>query len=368
MKKINIIYLAIIPLCYLLYQMNNSLGQASAFFYGFAENKETELSHDKAVAIHKILVAPGQEVSKGHLLMKVKQSSIDYKIDVAGLELEELKIRKQQRRQELTNKIEQLKTKLKSELAELNAQIQELEANIAYNKSLMEGLKSLENEQVTDNNSSYHLRLKTLKESKSLIAEPINIQIAQLQKELNNLNIPSAIEAEKIKSQIDYFKDEQNQLAILAPTDGLIGNILCKEGENVPAFKTLINFYERNPTIVKGYVHESLILQVKVRDSLLVSSTLHPELQIQGIVTGLGSRIVEIPERLRKVPEVKTYGREVIIRIPPKNPFLQKEKVMLNSLEENSDHSFVSFFSTLRRKIAKEDENISDHIRTKADH
>jgi len=101
MKKINLLYLAIIPLAYLLYQMNASLGQASAFFYGFAENKETELSHDKAVLIHKILVTPGQAVTKGQLLMEVKQSAIDFKIGNASLDLERIGIEARQRRQSL---------------------------------------------------------------------------------------------------------------------------------------------------------------------------------------------------------------------------------------------------------------------------
>jgi hypothetical protein len=50
----------------------------------------------------------------------------------------------------------------------------------------------------------------------------------------------------------------------------------------------------------------------------------------------LGSRIVEIPERLRKNPDLKTYGREVLIAIPPSNLFLQKEKVILNLLKKTS--------------------------------
>ena len=54
------------------------------------------------------------------------------------------------------------------------------------------------------------------------------------------------------------------------------------------------------------------------------------------MITGLGSRIVEIPDRLRKNPDLKTYGREVLISIPPTNFFLQKEKVILNLLKSTS--------------------------------
>jgi len=154
---------------------------------------------------------------------------------------------------------------------------------------------------------------------------------------------------------MDYYKEEEKSLQILAPSDGLIGNILCKEGENIAAFTTLINFYERNPTIVKGYVHESLILQVKEEDSLLVSSSLHPYQPIRGEVIGLGSRIVEIPERLRKIPELKTYGREVLIKIPAANPFLQKEKVILNTINTSNNRGITALLSFLFTIHEKED-------------
>ena len=108
MKKINWLYIAAVGLCYLVYQMNSHLGQASAFFYGFAENKETELSHDQAVLIHKILVTPGQEVTKGQLLMEVNRSSIDFKIDNVSHDIERLGAVAQQQRQTLKDRIYQL--------------------------------------------------------------------------------------------------------------------------------------------------------------------------------------------------------------------------------------------------------------------
>ena len=93
-------------------------------------------------------------------------------------------------------------------------------------------------------------------------------------------------------------------------------------------------------------MHESLILHVSVGDSLEVGSTSQPEHRIMGKVTGLGSRIVEIPERLRKHPQLKTYGREVLIQIPAQNPFLQKEKVVLNLLNTEGipQSQFLPFF------------------------
>ena len=66
-------------------------------------------------------------------------------------------------------------------------------------------------------------------------------------------------------------------------------------------------------------------LSVNIGDSVQVVSVMHPNHMAKGIITGLGHRIVEIPERLRKIPEYKTYGLEVYIGLDAKNIFLQKE-------------------------------------------
>lgn len=116
-----------------------------------------------------------------------------------------------------------------------------------------------------------------------------------------------------------------------APADGLIGNINVREQEHVQSYTTLLTFYAPHSDIVRGFVHEDLTMKVEVGDSLEVYSLKVPGMMYNGVVTGLGSRIVETPTRLRKLPEFKTYGREVILSIPEINGFLQKEKVGIRS-------------------------------------
>ena len=88
------------------------------------------------------------------------------------------------------------------------------------------------------------------------------------------------LDKEKIKKlynncvEKEFYKDKGRKLSIEAPSGGLIGNIHCKEAENIPAFKTLITFYEENPTLVKGYVHEEAVIRVNIGDTLMVVSSL----------------------------------------------------------------------------------------------
>jgi len=341
--------------------MNLGLTETSPFFYGFAENKETELSHYDPVTVERIHVTPGQQVTKGQLLLEVKQSEIDLKIDVAGKDIERLNVITGQEKIVIQSKIRELELRKETEISDHLVEKRNLELSIASKNDLLKDLKSFENIP-TNSNSADALKLSALDKKLESTIAPIELEIAELQKQLRNNRSPELVRQQSLEQEIDYLKKEQNKLSIHAPSDGLIGNILCKEDENINGFSTLINFYERYPTLVKGFVHESLILKVKVNDSLLVSSTMHPEHKVNGIVVGMGTRIVEIPERLRKMPDFKTYGREVLIRIPSKNPFLQKEKVMLNSLNEEENSSLSFMLTPFTGKNKKEEKRISNTL------
>jgi multidrug resistance efflux pump len=323
------------------------MNSTSPFFYGFAENKETELSHDKPVLIEKIWAIPGQRVKKGQLLLEVQQDAIDFKIESVDYDIEQIEINDQQQKNNLLDQIDRLEAKRSSKIAAIKAEIETTETAILFQKNLLSDLKSFDEKDIVVANTPNQKKLEALKEKLVYEIAPIDLEIGQLKKTLSVISNAAQSQKQSLKSEKEFYQTEQSKLKILAPSDGIIGNILCKEGENISAFSTLVNFYESSPTIVKGYVHESLILQVEQQDTLKVNSSLHPSHFIYGEVIGLGSRIVEIPERLRKSPEIKTYGREVLISIPSGNPFLQKEKVMLNTVVGQEDKFLASLFSFL---------------------
>ncbi len=332
MKKINIIYLVVVPVLLGIFYINWNYARHTVMFYGFAENKDTEINHDHPVLVNKIYVTQGQFVSKGELLLDVTHSRFDLKMNDLSHDIKAMKLKAQVRQTEILSTIRQLEARRTAKVTDIERKIQQLQSEIAFNQSLMKGLKSLEVADTTEGKSPNEVKMESLRQEMELATKSFDIEINQLEKELATVNGPLEVEVSKLESEKNFYEAEERKLSIRAPKDGLIGNIHCLEGENRSSFSTLITFYERNPTQVKGYVHENLIVHVNVGDTLEVSSSLHPAHRGYGTVVGLGSRIVEIPARLRKMPEIKTYGREVLIQIPPDNPFLQKEKVVLNFL------------------------------------
>jgi multidrug resistance efflux pump len=360
MKRINILYIIGILLVILVLQLNRYHGKQTLLFYGFAENKEMDISLDHSITINEIFVTPGQKVKQGTLLATVSRNTLDLKFNSLSHEIAELETREEIWKADLLSDINKLRAQKISKESEINSDIAQLRAEIEFNEGLVKDLKSVSvKEGTTDKKSSRLLKIEALEKELELSVKPLEIEINRLQASLNNQDHPIKIQKEKLKDEVKFLETEQEKLSLTAPADGVVGSVNCKEGENLNSFSTIVTFYNQKPTLVKAYVLESLILQVSLGDSLTVISTLHPEHSCGGEVIGLGSRIVEIPERLRKLPEYKTYGREVLVSIPSSNHFLQKEKVMLNLMptEENGGTGFFNplfNYSTKKVESARE--------------
>jgi multidrug resistance efflux pump len=353
MKKFNIIYLLFFLVVGVIWQLNNRYGKDTVMFYGFAETKETEINLNHPVEVNKLFVTPGQKVKKGELLAEVTHSTFGLKLNNISHSMDELRMEEGIWKADMQSSISRLEAQKVAKESEINAQIRQLETEMEVNRSLLEGLKSIDISEITVNPTAR--KITSLKEELALVVKPLEVQIARMNDELNSPSSPKRIQIRKLQEDQRFYTAEKDKLSIFAPKDGLIGNIYCKEKENISSFNTLISFYEENPTMVKGYVHENLTLEVEVGDTLEAISTQHPEHKCQGVISGLGSRIVEIPERLRKTPDLKTYGREVLIAIPASNFFLQKEKVILNLLKKASRSAsiFDSILDSSEEKTSK---------------
>jgi multidrug resistance efflux pump len=332
MKKFNLIYFVAIMICILLLYSLFFKADNSVTFYGFAENKETEISMDNAIEVEEIFVTVGQKVEKGDSLLNVVSATLPLKISDTEYKIEELETKYNLWKSGLDWKISQYRIELNENTGKIQSQIDQLNAELENNKKLSKTIKSID----SDPNTNYEIvnptliKLEALNEALNHIKGIINTQINNLKSKRFADNNPLLSEIRALEVQLTHYQERKKEEVIIAPTNGLIGNVHCKEGEKISSFGALISFYEESPTLVLGYIHEELILKIKINDSIGIFSSSRPDIQNKGIVKTLGSRIVEIPPRLRKIKELKTFGREIIIEIPPDNPFLQKEKVILN--------------------------------------
>jgi multidrug resistance efflux pump len=335
MKRFNLFYISIILAgIFLIIAFRPEIHKRLSF-YGFAESRATEINYNYPVVVDQILVKPGQAVKAGEVLMhlsrrKSKETLADQSFRIAQLEAEETLWKQRQ-----ANEIEELKLEQQTRLAALNRKIERTQKELMYKKSLVENLQSIE--PTATSYQPLEDALASFEQEKEELKHVYTSRIQGLEKERRLGQNPYS---EQIKRYIAEQEFDESQkvmpIVVTAPTDGLVGNISCKEEEHIPSYSTLLTFYEPHSGLIEGYVHEDLTLEVAIGQQYTVSSLKDETINYQGTVIGLGSRIVEIPARLRKVETVKAYGREVLIEIPKANTFLQKEKVSITySSEEN---------------------------------
>lgn len=332
MKRINLYVITVLLIPFVLWKLNSHLTKEVVSFYGFAENKETEINFNYPVAIGDIKVRPGEHVAANSPLVTIYRIKSKEILGDESFKIAELTSKERLWRTEKENAIKEVEAKKELALEKLYTEKERTIRKAKQNQALLKDLKTVKD--TFSNDGSLNTKVANIDREIALMEANFASQVASIQQELSINKNPYQIERERLKAVQEFqTATQKQQFELKAPFDGLIGNIHCKEGEHVPSYKTLITFYEPNPTIVKGFVQEDLIVHVAAKDSFIVRSINQSDTFCYGEVIGLGSRIVEIPERLRKVLEVKTYGREVLVAIPSTNPFLQKEKVMLEFIE-----------------------------------
>ena len=331
--KLNLFYPAVgLVAVALFFLLRDPPGDELAF-YGFAESNELELNYNQAGAVVDIMVQPGQAVDSGQALLILDTRPKQQELADQVYRIEEETAERADYRARRTQELARLEVEQTNRLATLDEQIAELRKEIAFKTSLSEELTTVNVPQ-----SSYQpLReeLAQLENRRERAVTAYGIERQGLESSITLGDSPARQRIRRLQAEARFDSSLlQERVTLTAPVSGLVGNINCREGEYKSAFANLITFYEPHSELVKGYVYENLAVEVGIGDVFEVISLQDEAVRYRGEVSGLGSRIVEIPQRLRKFPDMRSYGREVAVRIPRENDFLQKEKVSLRFLEK----------------------------------
>jgi len=302
--------------------------EAVTTFSGFAENLETEINFNHPVIVQAIAVKEGQFVKEGAPLLHVQRLQLDDDMASEEYQIAELRAESAAWRAKKQGDLGVLEARHRLQDRELISEMEELETEIAQKKKLFGRLSTLQD--VPQTFTALESELQALRVEKQLRDSLYQQERANLLEEVRLGEAPYRSEIERLEAR-KAFDEAQRviDIEIKAPFDGLVGNISCKKGEHIRSYSTLMTFYAPNPTLAKGFVYEDQLANVAMGDPFLIRSAVDPTQTCEGVVTGLGSRVVEIPTRLRKVPEMKIYGREVVVSIPAENPFIQREKVIM---------------------------------------
>lgn len=310
-------------------------------FYGIADTKETIINADASVAIKKISVVQGQTVNAGDTLVILERPELDLKISEISHMLSEYKARKIYQTSTSRSEKRKIQAEQAERINEINARIRELEAQYEMNKKLVEELRSVKKEDVKENDSMSHPILAQIKSLRNLLESarnPAQIQIERIDRQLATTDDPLGAQVQRLSDELSLLQREKEKLIMCAQMSGMIGTVKFKEGEKVSPFDTILTLHAAAPSYVKGYIHENVYSHVAVGDTVTVRSFADTKEGVSGRVVGVGSRIVDYPERLRKRQDIPIWGREVIIKIPENNSFLLGEKVLISVLQKKKFH------------------------------
>jgi multidrug resistance efflux pump len=325
---VNILYWFIVPIigivCYkILLTQTQHNGQT---FLGYTDTQENQLKLDISAYVDKIHVTQGQTVKRGDILVDLSKVEMDKDLRSIDLEIGSLNEKRGITIIEYQAQIDKMNSETAQKTALLNEEIKVEESKLQYAKSILNPTVA---SQAQDQASNPILaRIAALKSEIVTVKSAAQKLLVSYQN-LIDAETKKRADVNLLIDRKSYIIQEKNKLKIVAPFDGIIGNINIKAHEYVDRQHDLISFYEQNPSKAVGYIHESLSLSVNIGDSVTLKSTLHPGQIIKGKVVGKGYRIVEIPERLRKIPQYKTYGMEIFIELPTPNSLFQKEIIQI---------------------------------------
>lgn len=293
---------------------------------GVTYAKEYKINAEKSAIIKTIPVVPGQEVKAGELLVELTSQPLEIDIDRLTNRIMVLRSEVAEKTKLAASEIAYMKAEQGVEIEEINAEINQAESEYQLNRQLTKEFASAKDTTRAMVNP-LDVKISALKRQKSKREEAVSIKVKDIlqEKETDQRLLENQISL--LNRELELLHEERKKLSKFATSDGVIGSVYVKDGEQVDAFNALLSVNPKHPTTVVGY-------QVGKKESLPVGSEVsvqsyeHSRMLASGKVIGYGS-VVELPEILQKSTAVKAFGREVFIEISAKNDFATGEKVLI---------------------------------------
>jgi HlyD family secretion protein len=290
------------------------------------EPQKTAISFHKPVRIKKLFVAPGQKVKVGDSLLVVERPDLELDLKNALKELEILKKKEVQVEIDTKSKLKETKLKHRLKIAELENRLEktkfELEQESNVNSQILKQLAKDSLDFLSELKAGIELIEEQIELEKNIFIEETNAVRTSRNDELAVL----ALEIEKVQLELQSLEEEKQQLVQIAQINGTVGSISTQLFELVPSFKTIISLYDTSPTLIKAYVNEESDLEVMIGTKVSVKS-ISREYLIEGEIVEIGSRIISYPNQMIQGNQMKMWGKEIFIKIPENNEFLNGERV-----------------------------------------
>jgi multidrug resistance efflux pump len=298
-------------------------------FMGVAESNESLVTFPNATQVLQVKVSPGQKVKKEDTLAVLSRPELIQEISQIKRQLDELKGKTNLTSTDINSQVLQLRSNLSLRSNEIKLRIKQLENQLTQNISIQNQFGN--NTTKIDSSSGIPLEIKNLKHQLQTEKSSTKKQIGLLHGSDGKMKGSGKLIRESLEAELNRLQKEEKEFALLAPSEGIINEVFSGANQNLAAFAPLLSINALTPNNIRAYIPEQVKLDLKKDDEVKLKPFAYSGKSFKGKITGLGSRIVEIPVSLRKYPDLITYGREILIKINPNNPLLLNEKVRVEA-------------------------------------
>lgn len=302
-------------------------GQAEVF-RGIADTLETVLTTESVSEIARIDATPGQTVRKGDTLVRLIRPDLDLRMQQIGREMQHVQGQTMASATDLDRRVNEIKAGLETRRSQIHLEVQQLQELNRRSQDLARRLQ-VAGSGVQGDTSAAQIQIRGLEQELAVAESSARSQIALLKGSRGTQNSSGQAQSTSFSAETRLLDQERSRLVLLAPQDGVIGSVYFREHDKVNAFAPILSMTAKAPTLIRGYLRENIATALHGGDSVTIVSMSIPDQEIKGVVVGLGTRIVEFPVRLRHIPTIPLWGREVLIRIGPDNRFLLGEQVAI---------------------------------------
>ncbi len=298
-------------------------------FFGTAETEGRAVSLEYAVLIQRIYIQVGAQVQKGDTLAIAYRAELDRKTSENQLESSRLATERDAEAALLVKDRDLLVAAQAAHKSELEAQIKVIEAELAVQNNLRNAISDRPV-------SAAEGKLNVKQQEIAALREEIAQGAIKTREELRRIEAKAKVNTAVYGSQLrqtqgsqSFLDIEKSKLVLLAPADGYVQQVGAAANELVPSFRELFRISPQKPDKVIGFLHESAEIQFQLGDTVLLTSMSRVAMTSRAVLNGVSPKLVELPFRLRKFTELRTWGREVYIQLPADNPFFIGEKILI---------------------------------------
>jgi multidrug resistance efflux pump len=326
--KFNILYLlfpAALGACFWI--AHDFQGQSTSSFFGMAETEPQTLNFDHDIAARAVFVKAGDWVEAGDTLAIFSRADLERSEMGSRGEIQQAQVEQTAENSILEKEKQLALAQSRAKRREISAQIQLLRTEdslrAAFRKNVFSDLPNAENKVSAEKIAALE---KEIADWEAQTAEEIRILESKQRAQ-------QAIASAKISrsgTEIEFIRSERGRLLLISPINGYVEAVYFGQNALVPAHRDLIKINPSRPNRITGFLHEGSEVPFSLGQKVTLASHARPQVHCEGTIIGSNPKMTELPLRLRKFIELRTWGREIFIQLPDSNQFFISEKILIS--------------------------------------